>query len=380
MKKSLLVVLLTTCFGTLYAEVAEVTPRRAAGGMATEFKSHKLLPATAPVRLLPKTLTEPDRKIIAQAESMFERNSTLSIVIVEKGQLVFEKYRAPSGPQVPNFSWSMSKSLTGYTIGAMSCNGQIADLDRPGQSYSADLRGTVYGEATVKNLLTMSSGVKDAVSSGNQMSKTSGCTVGIDCDDWQLQRSQIMSGAEMLKTYPKRDTAWGNPVASGSRFSYNATDTQSLSNIADHNGGFIESFDKYIWSQAGTESPAYWMLDKENRAISQAGFSATSRDWARLAMLTIKQLKSSDCMGKFMQAATSEQLPNTSGRAGKAFKAYGYQTWIADFGPQKSYWWLGYGGQRVGIDPVTERIIVVTSYREDYMAEVYKLFGNWQRQ
>lgn len=374
MKKSLLVVLLVTCFGASYADVPEVSPHRAAGGMATEFKSRKLLPSTTPVIIPPKKLTESDRKIVAQAELMFDRNSTLSIVIVEKGQLLFEKYRAPSGPLVPNFTWSMSKSLTGYTIGAMSCNGQISDLDRPGQSYSTDLRGTVYGEATVKNLLTMSSGVKDAVSAGNQMSKTSGCTVGIDCDDWQLQRSQIMSGTEVLKTYPNRH------VASGSRFSYNAVDTLSLSNIADHNGGFIESFDKYIWSQAGAESPAYWMLDKENRAISQSGFSATSRDWARLAMLSIKQLKSSDCMGKFMQDATTEQLPNTSQRIGKAFKGYGYQTWIANFGGKKSYWWLGYGGQRVGIDPVSERIIVVTSRREDYMGEVYKLFENWQRQ
>lgn len=375
MKKFVLIAVLALCQNILYADAL---PRRAAGGMASEFKSYKFMPAESPKLLPLKILTNSDRKIVEQAESMFERNSTLSIVMVEKGQLVFEKYRAPSGPLVPNFSWSMSKSLTGYTIGEMSCNGQITDLDRSAQSYSADLRSTVYGEATVKNLLTMSSGVKDAVASGNQMSKTSGCTVGIDCDDWQLQRSQIMSGLETLKAFPTRESAWGSPVASGSKFSYNGNDTQSLSNIADNNGGFIESFTKHIWSQAGAESPAYWMLDKDNRAISQAGFSASSRDWARLAMFTIKQRRAvGTCIGDFMTAATSPQIGNSARRYGAAFPSYGYQTWIGNFGGKSSYWWVGYGGQRVGIDPESERIIVVTSWRENYMTEVYRLWNNW---
>ena len=43
----------------------------------------------------------------------------------------------------------------------------------------------------------------------------------------------------------------------------------------------------------------------------------------------------------------------------------------------ESYWWVGYGGQRVGIDPRTGRILVLTSWREDYMGKVYSLFNDW---
>jgi len=39
----------------------------------------------------------------------------------------------------------------------------------------------------------------------------------------------------------------------------------------------------------------------------------------------------------------------------------------------------GYGGQRVGVDPAKERIIIVSSWREDYMPEVYDLFTNLQK-
>ena len=81
-----------------------------------------------------------------------------------------------------------------------------------------------------------------------------------------------------------------------------------------------------------------------------------------------------------MQAATSVQIPNRSKRVGAHFPGYGYQTWILDSRGRKSYWWVGFGGQRVGIDPVSEKIIVLSSYRESYMADVYKLFEDWQRQ
>lgn len=376
-KHAILVVLLAFSSETLSAP-AEVSPGRAAGGMAKEFKNHKLEPSTAPIPLPAKVLSGADVQLIKQAESIFDRNAALSIVMVDKGQIVFEKYKAPSGPHKPNFSWSMSKSLTAYTVGAMSCSGQIGNINRPAQTYSSDLKGTVYGEATVRELLMMSSGVKDAISSGNQLHKTNDCKQGYDCDGWQMQRSQLVTGVELIKLHPNRDTSWGRPVASGSRFSYNGNDTLGLSIVADQTGGFVKNFQQYIWDQAATESPGYWLLDKDNRAISQAGFSASSRDWARLAMLTIKQGKSDDCMGKFMQDATREHLPHR-GESGKAFRGYGYQTWIGDMGPRKSYWWVGYGGQRVAVDPVAEIILVVTSYREDYMQEIYNLFAQWQR-
>ena len=378
-KKSLIALALCLSTEIVLCAPSQVDPGNASGGQATRFPNIRL-PASNQPNLLPnKVLTESDRDIINQAESMFDRNASLSIVMIEKGQLVFEKYRAPASPRSLNFSWSMSKSLTAYTIGAMMCEGKIPDLNKPAQTYSPDLTGTVYGEATVKNLLTMSSGVRKAIYAGNLIRKQPGtCDPAKDCDGWLMQRAGTMSGLDVIKHDPDRDTAWGKPVASGSRFAYNGTDTLSLSNIAEHNGGFIDNFNKHIWSQIGSQGPGHWLVDKDNKAVAQAGFSATSKD-----MFSIKQLKSEDkCISSFMKEATTEQLPNSTGEAGKAFKGYGYQTWIMpeQWGQKASYWWVGFGGQRVGIDPVSERIIVVTSSREDYMGEIYGLFHKWQKQ
>jgi CubicO group peptidase (beta-lactamase class C family) len=378
----MIILIISLLSSMTFSAPSEVNPRRAAGGMASEFSNVRLNQSSNPIPLTNKALNDLDKTIIKQAEAMFDSNASLSIVLVEKGELVFEKYKAPSDSNTVNFSWSMSKSLTAYTIGGMSCEGIFPDLNKPAQTYSPDLVKTVYGEATIKNLLTMSSGVRQAISAGNLISKKSGtCDPARDCDGWLLQRSGLMTGLDLIKHDPDRDISWGRPVASGSRFAYNATDTLSLSNIAENNGGFIKNFDKHIWSKTGSTHPGFWLVDKDGKAMSQAGFSATSKDWARLAMFTVKQLKSEDkCLSNFMKAATTEQLPNLTGEAGKAFKGYGYQTWIMNArGINPSYWWVGFGGQRVGVDPVSEKIIVVTSFREDYMEEIYQLFQRWQK-
>ncbi len=363
-----------------FAADADVSPRRAAGDMATEFRNHKLSPSVTPWALPLKAPSTEDARTIESAQRMFDNNATLGLLLVDRGRIVYENYRAPAAENKPLFSWSMSKSLTAYTLGHMHCDGKVPTLDQPAATVSPALKGTVFGEAPLRHLLTMSSGSKEALHSGDHIAATPGCRPGINCDGWQMMRAQGMSGAAYLHKFPERDkTLLGNAVESGSRFAYSGLDTLALASVADSAGGFLPAFEKYIWSKIGAEAPGYWLLDKDNRAIAQAGFSATGRDWIRLALFTMRQLNSDDpCLRDFMQKATTAQIQNASKRVGNNFQNYGYQTWIFEKNGRRSYWWAGYGGQRVGVDPVSEKIIFVSSYRENYMNEIYRLFEGWQ--
>lgn len=374
-KKLLFFVLFGLSISSMYASAqpAEVTPRRTAGDMATEFKNYRYPPSTSP---LPLPRREPQGReidIVRQAQAIANSNPLLSMVLVDRGEIIFEAYNAPAREDRPNFSWSMSKSLTAYTLGLANCETPTIDYNQRAEIYSDDLKGTVYGEATVRNLLTMSSGVRKAISSGDHLFRKVDCTKGIDCDGWEMARSQKLSGVEYLHKVKERE------IASGKEFRYSGTDTLALSNIIDKKGGFIRQFEQQIWNNIGAESAGFWLLDKDNKAIAQAGFSAVSRDWARLAMYTIKLKKTgTTCQQQFMNDATSPLISNY-GTVGRAHRAYGYQTWINTSGPRISYWWLGYGGQRVAVDPERERILVVTSFRESYMDQVGDLFTKWQR-
>lgn len=364
MHKTILFGLLIACSVVYGQEIATVDPHRHSGGLAAEPNNRQFAPSANPVKLERKTLTASDRRIAEQAERLIDRNATTAILLVEKGQIVFEKYKSPASENSPLFSQSMSKSLTAYTVGEMHCSGKIGALDKPAKNYSNRLQGTAPGDATVLNLLTMSSGVPEAVLAGSTRKE--------QWSDIRYGRTRVI---DEIQQYGKRD------IPAGKQFRYNSLDTFSLSEVADQNGGFFDNFEKTVWAKARTEGTGYWLYDSERRAMSQSGFSATARDWARLAMYTVQQRKQGEtCIKNFMKDATSPQIENRSKRIGKAFPHYGYQTWIGDFRGKASYWWVGYGGQRVAVDPVTERILVITSWREDYMAEIYDLFKEWQSQ
>ena len=334
------------------------------------YISHRhFMKPVGPVRELARgNLTQDQQRVADQAAQLAQNNSLLSIVLVERGKIIYEHYNWPSREDRWFYSWSMSKSLTAYTLGTALCTGKIDSLDTPAAQLSPELRGTVHGEARVKDLLMMSSGAREAQPNGEYRDSA-----------WMQITQKVYGGQEYLRDNGARGQGFFGATKSGSTFSYNNTDTLALESVVQARGGFIKQFEENIWSKIGAERGASWVLDRDKRAVAYAGFTANTRDWARLAMWSIDQLKGKDaCMRDYMQAATRSQISNHS-QTGRSFKSYGYQTFVGNFGPGDSYWWIGHGGQRVGIDPKTERIIVVSSWREDYMDQIYNLFGSWQR-
>lgn len=357
-------------FNATAEDVAQVNPQRHSGGFAKLINNKIFAPSDDPIPLPNKLLSERDKEIADLANKIISSNATTSILLVEKGEIVFEKYKFPADINSPLFSQSMSKSLTAYIIGNLLCEGKIKSLDDSADSYAPELKGTVFGESTIKNLLTMSSGAKDGITSGQTY-------IG----EWEDIAYKGVTTEAILKKYGQRDTTFtGSPLTSGVEFRYKAVDTYALEHVADHAGGFFNTFENSIWKNSQTQGSGYWLHDSSKHAQAASGNSFTARDWARLAMNSLNELKrGSSCMQNFMKNATTAQIPNSSKRVGKAFSSYGYQTWIGNFRGKPSYWWVGYGGQRVGVDPESERIIVLTSWREDYMGDVYKLFGNWTK-
>lgn len=356
---ALAVILIGTATAVASDNVATLNPIMESGGNAARFSNLRFAPGTVVSQLPPLNApSKPQVSIAEKANLLLTKNEgALTLLLLDQGKILFDGYKAPATASTPQHSMSMSKSLTAYMIGVLLCEGQIRSLDDRADIYAPQLKGTVYGEATVKNLLTMSSGAPAATSSGNSYE-----------GQFEDERAGKVSSLDAMRRFGARD------IAAGMDFRYLANDTQALGFIIESLNGFANTFQKHVWSQIGAEAPGFWLLDKDNMAIANAGTSAVARDWGRLALWSIKQLKSSNsCMGEFMKAATSAQIPNTAKKVGASFPSYGYQTWVR----KNAYWWVGFGGQRVGVDPRSERILVLTSWREDYMAAVYKLFDDW---
>jgi len=344
-------------------------PENVAGGYAWNWRSKSLSASDQP-RPLPRIpeeeLTTDQRAIVDLAKKIPGNQHNLAIILVERGRILYENYKWPSNSRAPMMSWSMSKSLTAYTIGNMYCDGVIGNLAAPAMTYSKTLENLgVYGQAPVVDLMKMASGA--AIPTGDTFSYDGGRYPGVWMD---IAFSQSLS----LEQYMKDHSA--PYIAPGSQYSYSNTDTIALGYVAEDNGGFISNFDKYIWKKIGAERKGYWLIDRNGKALTSAGFLASARDWARLAMFSIDQLKRGDqCIRDFMGKATSPQIRTTSGN----FTHYGYQTFVDSFQNQKSYWWRGVHGQVVAVDPERERILYVGSYGNTYSFEVSHLFREWQK-
>lgn len=367
MKRLFLVAALAACFSTAHADVPTVNPEMHSGGLARDYKNVVFAPSGNTLPLPKKDLSWTDKNIVFKAERLIDTNKTTALLMVERGKIVFEKYKEPATQSSPLFSQSMSKSLTAYAFGAVMCSGKIKSLDDRAGMYAPTLEGTIFGETSIRNLLRMSSGTTEPTLAGSH-----------DPREWHKLRDGHLTSVDILKG--ANVNIRENPQ--GTVFRYSSTDTWSVAEVAQGVGMPIaDTFAKEIWQKAGTESNGYWLQDKSNRVLAQSGFSATARDWARLAIYTVKALKGEhgSCMQAYMKQATTSQIENKSNKIGGAFKSYGYQTWVGNFSGVASYWWVGYGGQRVGVDPVSEKIIVLTSWREDYMGEVYSLFREWTK-
>lgn len=276
-------------------------------------------------------------------------DSVLVVALIEENEIIFERYKEPANKNAPLFSWSMCKSLIGYLIGYV-----VEDIHKSGSHYSKELEGTVFGEATVRDMLMMASGVDLALDSGNHKE-----------NQWEMLSHLHVSNLELLHYLGFRK------FESGKLFNYTSTDTQALANIIDNNGGFINNFCKYIWNPAGAKRFGYWYLDKDQKVIAQAGFSATLHDWIRLALFFRKETLTNP----YIKEANSKQIKNELKLVGAYFPWYGYHTWIRD---DSSFWWIGSGGQRIAVDFEKNRIIVVFAYEDLHLKELHDLFQTFR--
>ena len=82
------------------------------------------------------------------------------VLVLQDGKIRLERYVSPHSRTTRWNSFSIAKSITSTLVGAAMKDGAIRSLDDPVTRYIRGLRGSAYDEVTVRQLLTMTSGVK----------------------------------------------------------------------------------------------------------------------------------------------------------------------------------------------------------------------------
>ena len=264
-----------------------------------------------------------------------------ALLIVHDGQLRLERYGLDFDGAGRWTSFSVAKSFTSTLVGAAIKDGYIHSLDDKVSSYIPDLQGSAYDDVSVRQLLTMTSGVQwneDYADPNSDVAK--------------FNNHQPEAGMEALVSYMRQLPRAAPP---GTRWLYSTGETNLVGTLVQQatKKPLATYLAEKIWEPAGMEQQATWLLSKTGQEIGGCCIQASPRDYARMGLFILNGAKvngQSIVPKDWWEQATSKRAD-----IGIPGRGYGYQWWTADDG---SYAARGIFGQGIFIDPQRKLVIV----------------------
>ena len=317
-------------------------------------------PSTEPrVLRIDKIGSDPlvNKKMDDLLEGMFSQG--IAGIAVKGDEILYQKYKRGEDTNLYP-AWSMTKSLVSLTVGHALCDGHIKSLDDLAQQYVSELGGTVWGRASLRQLLQMRSGAsKQGLDRGGDYLYAN-TSSGLD----------MVSGPLAVKDGPKRFSELPDSVPPGSRYAYSNLDTDTLGLVVAAASGqsFADYFTSTVLRGARLEHASVFHLDRVGHPVTHAYFFATLRDFARLGLYVVDLhdgKNGNDCLKEYISQAITPYTEATN-QINKSPIGYGFQFWLdTGFGLSKkeSVRMSGHQGQDVFINLRTGKVAVVLGTR-----------------
>ena len=298
-------------------------------------KAHEIAPSASPLPLpqgQPLNIPGIDQYMVQQRSA--------GIVILQDGKVRFERYGLDFDATGRWTSFSVAKSFTSTLVGAAIQDGYIKSLDDKVSQYIPGLRGSAYDAVSVRQLLTMSSGVK-----WNEDYEDPNSDVA------RFNNAKPEPGMDATVSYMRKLPRAHPP---GEVWHYNTGETNLIGVLVSSatKKPLAQYLQEKVWQPAGMESPATWLLGASGHEIAGCCIQATTRDYARFGLFVLgggvaggKQIVPPDW---FAQATVKQKDIGDPG------KGYGYQWWTYDDGSVAAQ---GIFGQGIFIDPKRKLVI-----------------------
>ena len=141
--------------GCVIQPIGYVVGSAPARGPLARWASAPDLPSATPRGDAAALTTAVDR---AFSEGFGAGTNTTGVVVLQNGRIVAEHYAADFGPNVPQRTWSVAKSLAGTLIGAAVQRGKV-DVKAPAAITNWQRQGDPRGAITLESLMRMASGL-----------------------------------------------------------------------------------------------------------------------------------------------------------------------------------------------------------------------------
>ena len=269
---------------------------------------------------------------------------TAGLLIIQDGKIRLEKYGLDFSADKRWTSFSVAKSFTSTLVGAAIKDGYIKSVDDKVSDYIPDLKGSVYDDVTIRQLLTMTSGVKWNEDYADPKS---------DVALFDVHKAE--PGVDVTVSYMRKLEREAPP---GAKWVYKTGETNLVGVLVSSatRKTLADYLSEKIWQPFGMEQDASWLLGTTGHEISGCCVQASTRDFARFGLFI---LGGGMADGKsvlpdgWIKAATMKHADTDQAEYG-----YGYQWWALKDG---SFAARGIFGQGIFIDPGRKLIIASNS-------------------
>lgn len=283
-------------------------------------------------------------------------NYTDGIVVLHRGRIVYERYFGALAADRRHIAFSVTKSFFG-TLAALLVEEGRLDPAAPVARYLPELAGSGFGDATVAQVLDM--------------------TTAIDFVENYVGQSPSMDRYRYATGFSPRPAGYVGPAAifaflptvekkgrHGEEFHYRTPNVDVVAWLIARVTGKspVVLLSERIWSRIGAEDDAYLQVDADGVPLAGSTLNARLRDLARFGEVLRRDGQIDG--EQIVPRAVVEEIRRGASR--EAFKAGGYPTL-----PGWSYhdfWWVshddhdvytarGIHGQAIYIDPKAEMVI-----------------------
>ena len=311
----------------------------------------------------------PDKSLDALLDKFLDQHPNTGLLVLKGDAILAERYQYERTAGHRLASASVAKTVLAMLVGIALHDRKITSLDHNAGYYVPRLRGHPYADVSIRDLLTMSSGVasKDELDGRAEGLKLVANTI----------RQQTQGGLEAIREFEWRI------APSGTRFRYASADTQVLGLVLISATGepLSDYLSEKIWKPMGAEAHATWLIDKAGYEAAFCCLNAVLRDYARFGMLLAnygaldgKQI----IPAEWVKAAITPRADYLKVGHATRFNGYGYQTWLLGDGrpreggdpvsggdPVLRFAALGLHGQAIFVDAASKLVVVHTAVWPD---------------
>lgn len=280
-------------------------------------------------------------------DDFMRHNHVGGLLVIEDGEIVFERYGLGNTRDTRWVSFSVTKSVTSLLVGAAIREGYIGSVDDPVTDYLPQLKGGSYEGVSIRHVLQMASGTDWN-------------------EDYADPESDVASSPSDMLQLMRFMGAKPRLAEPGAVFNYNTGETNLAGAIVraavgNNLGAYLS---RTIWQPWGMEADAVWMAHgPQGGEWGGCCIAPTLRDWGRLGLFLLNDGVLDDGTRVLPEGWLAESLAPSPGA-----DHYGYLWWLLGDG---RFLALGIFGQAILIEPEAQRIIAVQSAWTRATSQVY---------